>query len=139
MFCSEIATEKPSSRLLKISMPAPSAEVRGPEGERQAQSLDEHRPRENAENEAEDDRFLPAELVTAESADDDQRAGRGEQAERLHQIAVEQAADGDHHQRLEVERRNLRPLDRERAREDDGAEEGEQAAEHGREIRRAHA
>src|SRR5437763_282453 len=98
------ATPKPMTRLWKSwSIVAPrSAEVLGPDRERQRQSFHEHEHREHDEDDEEDDHFLPLELMAARGADEHERRGRDDQAERLHQIAVGDGRRGDEDERLGV-------------------------------------
>src|SRR5918911_1066332 len=85
------ATPKPMTRLWKICSiaRASSAEVLGPDRERQRQALHEYQHREDDEDDEEDGDFLPSELVAARRTDEHERGGGDDEAERLHQVAVE--------------------------------------------------
>src|ERR1051325_4401614 len=97
------ATLKPMTRLWKIfSIGRSSAEVLGPDREGQRQALHEHEHREQYEDDEEDRHFFPLELVSARGADEHERSGRDDEAERLHQEAVKDGGGGDEHERLGV-------------------------------------
>src|SRR5207247_1359317 len=107
------------------------------EGKRQPPH--EHQPREQHQDHVQDEDLFPFELVTAEGADHHQRQRSDEEPERLHEVAVEHAADRDQDQRPEGEGRNRRPFDDEGFEQDRQAKDRKQATEQDREIRRPHA
>src|SRR4051794_5336287 len=113
------ATPKPMIRLWKIwSIVASSAEILGPDREGQRQALHENKHREQDEDDEQDDHFLPLELVAARRADEDERRGSNDEAERLHQIAVGDGGGRHQHDRL-----GIRPEpDREQRYDERGAE-----------------
>src|SRR3954463_1824539 len=70
--------------------------------EGQREPLHEHHHREDQQNGGQDDDLLPLEFMAAKGADEDQRDSAGDQAERLHQVAVGDAARADQHERLRI-------------------------------------
>src|SRR4051794_34785087 len=140
----ETATEKPRIRLLMISMGVSLAdraafhEVRA-DRERQGEAFDEHQDREEDQHDVEDRDLFPLELVAAVGTDEDQRRSCDEQTGRLHEIAVDHAAQADQQQRTEMELRDRLAGNRERAEQDDRAQGRQQSTQHGGKIRRPHA
>src|SRR5262249_13679494 len=112
--------------------------VARPHGDRESEPLHEQQHREDREHDDEDRDLLPAEVQSAERAETDQDRYADHETERLEQDTEQHERRDEEEDRLEVELRHLRSFGRQGLDENREADDGEDSAEHRREVRGPH-